>query len=210
MLHNIIVFSSNSFFCSGIKKLLQHHKRYKGDFYQYTSLDQFPANRTRHSNDLHIIEIKPLSFLDPVRHQPIRFLINPRDTIFISNTRKGSQSALLTKLFAGFGFTIINKNASCSEFIAGIERLGAKALTNTYQSTWYSQHLINYLFYNLSIRENQILRLIISGKTNQQISREIGISAKTVSTHRSNIYRKLNVNGISSFYRTVSFFYSAR
>jgi DNA-binding NarL/FixJ family response regulator len=43
----------------------------------------------------------------------------------------------------------------------------------------------------LTDRELQILTLIASGKTLTQIARELNLSVKTVSTHRSNILRKM-------------------
>lgn len=45
-----------------------------------------------------------------------------------------------------------------------------------------------------SLREEEILRLIASGRTSEQISRRLNISELTVKTHRRNMMRKLNVN----------------
>jgi len=46
---------------------------------------------------------------------------------------------------------------------------------------------------NLSQREIQILRLIGTGLTTARISRELGISVKTVGAHRENLKNKMNV-----------------
>jgi len=48
--------------------------------------------------------------------------------------------------------------------------------------------------YKISPREQEILRLILQGKTNKEIEDEIFISLKTVKNHIYNIYRKLGVN----------------
>ncbi len=45
----------------------------------------------------------------------------------------------------------------------------------------------------LSQRETEIVRLVASRKSNKEIGRELSISARTVSTHLSNIFAKLNV-----------------
>ena len=45
----------------------------------------------------------------------------------------------------------------------------------------------------LTPRELEILQLVIAGKTNKAIAKEIYISAKTVEFHLENIYRKLGV-----------------
>jgi DNA-binding NarL/FixJ family response regulator len=46
---------------------------------------------------------------------------------------------------------------------------------------------------DLTPRELEILQLVIAGKTNKAIAKEIYISAKTVEFHLDNIYRKLGV-----------------
>jgi len=46
----------------------------------------------------------------------------------------------------------------------------------------------------LTPREEQILSLVASGKTNGQIAKEIFLSEKTVKTHVSNILMKLGVH----------------
>ncbi len=45
----------------------------------------------------------------------------------------------------------------------------------------------------LSDREHQILRMIVSGKSINQIATDLSLSAKTVSTHKTRIMQKLNV-----------------
>ena len=46
---------------------------------------------------------------------------------------------------------------------------------------------------NLTPRELEILQLVIAGKTNRAISREIYISEKTVEFHLDHIYTKIGV-----------------
>lgn len=53
----------------------------------------------------------------------------------------------------------------------------------------------------LSQRENLILKLILKGRRNGEISRSLDISEKTVSTHRRNIYKKINVHNLSELYQ---------
>lgn len=48
----------------------------------------------------------------------------------------------------------------------------------------------------LSAREIEIIRLIKSGMLNKQISTELKLSVYTIETHRKNIYRKLNLQGV--------------
>lgn len=47
---------------------------------------------------------------------------------------------------------------------------------------------------NLTKKEAAIAKLIVSGKTDKEISAELGISTGTVAVHNKNIYKKLNVH----------------
>ncbi len=46
----------------------------------------------------------------------------------------------------------------------------------------------------LTCREDQVLRMVVEGKRNQEIGECLGISMRTVKTHLSNIYKKFGVN----------------
>lgn len=48
----------------------------------------------------------------------------------------------------------------------------------------------------LSAREREIVQLLAESKTNKEISGLLGISVKTVQTHRATIMRKLSINSI--------------
>jgi DNA-binding NarL/FixJ family response regulator len=49
----------------------------------------------------------------------------------------------------------------------------------------------------LTDREKEILRRIVIGKSNKEISEELFISARTADTHRTNIKRKLKLSSLS-------------
>jgi two-component system, NarL family, response regulator NreC len=48
----------------------------------------------------------------------------------------------------------------------------------------------------LSIREKEILQLLVAGKTNRDIAENLHISVSTVETHRTNIFTKLDVHNL--------------
>jgi DNA-binding CsgD family transcriptional regulator len=48
--------------------------------------------------------------------------------------------------------------------------------------------------HGLSLRELQVLRLVVSGKTNKSVASELFISERTVDRHVSNIFNKLDVS----------------
>lgn len=57
------------------------------------------------------------------------------------------------------------------------------------------------LFNMLTRREKEIMRLISQGKTSQQISEELFISPHTVTTHRKNIWYKLEIKSYAELIR---------
>jgi DNA-binding NarL/FixJ family response regulator len=50
---------------------------------------------------------------------------------------------------------------------------------------------------SLSAREREVLRLIAEGHSNNQIAERLGLSRKTVDTHRANAMRKLDLHDVT-------------
>lgn len=48
--------------------------------------------------------------------------------------------------------------------------------------------------YDLTRREEDVLRLLVEGRTASQIAEELVVSPNTVKTHVRNLYRKLGIN----------------
>ena len=57
---------------------------------------------------------------------------------------------------------------------------------------------------NVSPRESEVIQLILSGKSNHSIEKELFISRRTVESHIYNIYRKLGVKNRVQLMRMVS------
>jgi len=53
----------------------------------------------------------------------------------------------------------------------------------------------------LSPRERQVFERLIEGESNAEIGRRLGISAKTVDTHRSHVMRKMGVHSVVQLVR---------
>ncbi|HEX5875101.1 MAG TPA: LuxR C-terminal-related transcriptional regulator, partial [Pyrinomonadaceae bacterium] len=54
---------------------------------------------------------------------------------------------------------------------------------------------------SLSPRQREVLRLIAKGQTTKQIGRLLGISAKTVESHRSQLMDRLNIRDVAGLVR---------
>ena len=55
----------------------------------------------------------------------------------------------------------------------------------------------------LTPREVEVLDLVVKGKLNKQIAQELGVSIKTIETHRSSVTRKLEVDSVAQLVRLV-------
>jgi DNA-binding NarL/FixJ family response regulator len=53
----------------------------------------------------------------------------------------------------------------------------------------------------LTQREREVLQLIAEGKTNKEVSQQIGMSVKTVESHRRNVMVKLNIHETAGLVR---------
>lgn len=54
------------------------------------------------------------------------------------------------------------------------------------------------VFIKLSAREREVLQLLAEGKTSKAIAYELGISSKTVDTHRRNLMKKLDTDNLAT------------
>ena len=59
----------------------------------------------------------------------------------------------------------------------------------------------NERYAQLSEREREVLGLIVEGLTNKEIGRALGLSPRTVETHRANLFGKLQVESLAHLIR---------
>ena len=69
---------------------------------------------------------------------------------------------------------------------------------------WGKFQLSQEMIQEITPREREIMRLLVNGKTNQQIAEELSISIYTVQTHRKNIKAKLQVEGVADLIAVVN------
>lgn len=95
----------------------------------------------------------------------------------------------------------LNKTASVEEIEAAVRKIytGEISLSDKmdkhfrYEDTRKSR---SRMFKKLSTREVEVLKLLSIGRKNKEIAEELDINEKTVSTYKSRLFKKLNVNNI--------------
>ena len=76
-------------------------------------------------------------------------------------------------------------------------------LENEYETLYYQNISSSRLLNLISNRERDIIRLIITKNTSEEIANKLNISIHTVNTHRRNILKKLNID---STFELISYF----
>ncbi len=109
------------------------------------------------------------------------------------------------QIFAQGASGCVTKKAAYQNLIGAIRRVHQGEL---YISPTISQSVIREFLKNksrkrkradkseLTEREMEVLRLVVSGKTTKEIAYALNISYKTVDTHRVHIFRKCNVHNM--------------
>jgi DNA-binding NarL/FixJ family response regulator len=118
----------------------------------------------------------------------IIFSTHPEDIYAISAIKAGA-SGYLSKSVTNA--TI--KRAILKVYKGGIHVSKELAQTLTFEKN--SQGTMN-LYKKLSTREVEVLKLISSGKRNNEIANQLEISEKTVSTYKLRLMKKLNVSNL--------------
>lgn len=99
------------------------------------------------------------------------------------------------------------KDAAVAELELAVN---AVARGETYLSPAVSKHLVNDFarreagatpFEQLTPRQREILQLIAEGRTTKEIAQRLGISIKTVETHRAQLMERLDIHDITGLVR---------
>ena len=116
--------------------------------------------------------------------------------ILIMSIHPEDQFALRALKAGASGY--INKEKVPEEIIAAIRKVSSG---RKYVSASFAEKLAidlqidseEPLHKKLSDRENEVLRMIASGKTPKEISSELSLSTKTISTYRTRVLEKMNM-----------------
>jgi FixJ family two-component response regulator len=89
----------------------------------------------------------------------------------------------------------LTKPASSEQLIAAIER--ALARYESARSQRSKRDTILALLATLTPRERQVFDLIVRGRINKQIARELGMTERTVKAHRHEVMEKMRVHSLA-------------
>jgi DNA-binding NarL/FixJ family response regulator len=83
--------------------------------------------------------------------------------------------------------------------MSNIRRTGIPATIDGKPNPEYSAAVV------LTLRQRQVCELIVQGKTNKEIARDLSISPRTVEDHRTDIYAAMDVrNAVGLIYKVLT------
>ncbi|WP_431225960.1 LuxR C-terminal-related transcriptional regulator (plasmid) [Serratia sp. L9] len=122
------------------------------------------------------------------------------DVILLSSDNRNLSK--MTLLFAvAADLRVINSvsgNISSDKWIYGV--LSKKTATYEFPRIikYILQHKIENWIKDLTLREVEVMKKLLKGKSNNVVSKEMLISEKTVSSHKLNALKKLGLTGLNS------------
>jgi FixJ family two-component response regulator len=116
-------------------------------------------------------------------HIPIIFITGHGDIPMSVRAMKAGAVEFLTKPFRGQELLGAIQDAIAKDRVAWGERAQIKELRARYDS--------------LTVRESEVLSLVVSGLLNKQIGAELGTSELTIKTHRGHVMQKMGAQSLA-------------
>ena len=116
-------------------------------------------------------------------------------------------ASYVVESFRGGAMAYVSKAASTDELMTAIRQavLGKKYVDSTVRNHSVDEPWENTIMeqQTLSPRESEVLHLIVKGKRSREIAGLLGMSDKTVSTHRTRLLGKMNFSSTQQIIRHV-------
>jgi len=140
--------------------------------------------------DLSMPETSGLDLLKEIRRE------RPKIPVVILTVYSENQFAIRALKAGAAGY--LTKDSAPTELVGAVRKVVAGG---RYLTPGVAERLAGYLAVDsdrpqheaLSDREYQVLRMIAAGKSTSQISAELALSVKTISTYRARIYEKMQM-----------------
>lgn len=130
--------------------------------------------------------------------------LNPKTAILILSIHSEELYALKALKYGASGY--LTKSSAPEELLSAIYKVSRG---ERYISSTLAEKLAENLFSDgdkpphlfLSAREMEVLELLASGKTVNQVAKELSLSSKTISTYRTRLLQKLNLKTTADLIR---------
>lgn len=202
----ILIADDHPIFLKGLKEVIESEPGYEVIFEAKNGLEALAIARTRYPM-VTILDIDMPEMNGLVAAEELIKLVPEANVILL--TMHKAKDTFLHALDVGVAGYVLKENA----VVDIIQAIEAVMTGNSYISPEMSSFLLsqrraaknnptaNELLSTLTPSEMKILKMVGSYKSTKDIADELFISEKTVSNHRMNILKKLNLNGKNSLLR---------
>lgn len=193
----VLVVDPHPVFRLGMETLIKR----KADLYLAGSLKSgveiFEFVRRQHVDvivlEVDLPELNGITTLRAIKkeHRDITMLMlsNQPEEIYAVSTVKAGASGYLHKTVEGEQIVEAIKKIHAGGIALSTEMSKQLTFNDSKMST-------SRIFKRLSTREVEVLKLLSIGRKNKEISAELDINEKTVSTYKARLYKKLNVTNL--------------
>lgn len=146
--------------------------------------------------DLMLVEESGLSYLTAIEEWSVR----PNVLVFSANTSRHAVQEAISHGAVGF----IEKTSGFSDFTAALQAVGAG---RAYLGPTISNVISGIVrspgpdLSGITPRELEILRMVAEGMSSKSIGLRLGISARTVHSHRASLIRKTGLHSVAELTR---------
>ncbi len=149
------------------------------------------------------IVMPELNGLDASARVAARF---PNTRVIILSMNSAEEYVLQALRAGAAGYLL--KNVSSAELELAIKAVGRG---ETYLAPAISKHVVEAYVHRvggqlsilerLTVRQREVLQLVVEGNTSKEIARKLGLSAKTVEMYRTQLMRELDIHDIPGLVR---------
>jgi DNA-binding NarL/FixJ family response regulator len=178
----------------GIRSLLQHESGIEWTGHA-TNAESCLAFLQHHQPDLILMDISlpDKSGLDLCREVKLKY---PRIRVLGLSTF--NQRSYVEKMLSNGASGYLLKNAGKEELLKGIATAMERKVYLSHDAALALRDRTGEEPIMLTRREKEVLDLLASGLTNQEIAGKLFVSSTTVETHRKNLFQKFSVKNVAS------------
>lgn len=131
--------------------------------------------------------------------ETLKELMSQNDKLCVIMMSGHADIAMAVRALKNGAVDFIEKPFAASDIIAVIERTLPKIARQTNQDKTQSDALKKLA--KLTKREKEVMSLLVQGKPNKIIAADLGLSVRTVETHRAHLMSKLDIKSLSDLVR---------
>ena len=195
---NIVIVDDQTLFLESMRELFNQSKEYVCVGIAHGEDELFPILNQYHVDVILLdVEISGEYGKDGREIAEILKKSGEYKDIKILSMSVNTQSAIIRDLLQRIGVDgyLVKTNSGKEDIFKAIETILSGSIYTSPSLINKTKRILK--IETLTIREQEILKLIVKGKTNAEIAGELFVAIKTVDNHRQNIYRKMNCKNLA-------------